>query len=73
MQTVRTLYSQIETSEVAAPPIVLNVVSRTVSAHVAGGIPPTTATNNQYVLLAALPEELRQRVITAVQMAEAGY
>jgi len=54
-----------------APPLVMALQTSTRN-EIAGGVPMTGTRVEHYVLLSALPEELRQRVVTAVQALQAG-
>jgi hypothetical protein len=55
----------------AAPPLVMILQTSSRNEFV-GGVPANAARNEHYVLLSALPEELRQRVVTAIQALQSG-
>jgi len=62
------LYKPIIADRVGAPPLVLRIgVTRQVD-HIQGGVPQSSMKAEPYVLLSALPDEIRQRVETAIQM-----
>jgi hypothetical protein len=61
------LYQPLISSRVGPPPIVLNVGVQRNSHETAGGLMETALTPEHYVLLSALPAELRDRVKSAVQ------
>ena len=54
-------------SRVGPPPLVLNVGVQKTGVETAGGYVEGAIRPEHYVLLSALPEELRERVKTAVQ------
>lgn len=60
------LYKPIRASRAGAPPLALRVTTQVHGDYVAGGVAQTSLRNETYVLLSALPEELRERVRTAV-------
>jgi hypothetical protein len=53
-------------------PLTLRVSVHANTEMVEGGVPATSLKNENYVLLSALPKELQQRVVTAVQALIAG-
>jgi len=61
------LYQPMISSRVGAPPLVLNVGVQKTGAETAGGYVEGSIRPEHYVLLSALPEELRERVKTAIQ------
>jgi hypothetical protein len=61
------LYQPIVTEKVGPPPLTLRVGVTTSNGYIEGGTPSSYMKPETYVLLSALPEELRQRVVTAVQ------
>lgn len=71
MQRVN-LFDILESDRISRPPVVLRVVTHPSNGSMVEGVPATTAVNEQYVLLSALPDEIRQRVVTAVQALFAG-
>jgi hypothetical protein len=61
------LYQPIIHDRPGAPPLTLRVGVHTINGMVQGGSPSTTLKPETYVLLSALPQELQQRVATAIQ------
>lgn len=61
------LYQPLINVRVGAPPLVLNVGVQRSSAETAGGPVENSVRPERYVLLSALPDELRERVKTAIQ------
>jgi hypothetical protein len=61
------LYQPMISNRVGAPPLVLNVGVQRTGAETMGGYVEGAVRPEHYVLLSALPEELRERVKTAVQ------
>jgi hypothetical protein len=53
-------------------PLVLNVVVQPRREEFVGGVLESSRRTEQYVILSALPAELRQRVITAIGALQAG-
>lgn len=66
------LYQPMMASRVGAPPLVLRVGVQHNVNNVEGGVPMGAVRPEEYVLLSALPEEIKQRVILAVQVMIAG-
>ena len=66
MQKVN-LYEPIVHEGHNVPPLTLRVGVQTNSGFVEGGTPQAYLKSETYVLLSALPQELQQRVIVAVQ------
>lgn len=66
------LYRPIASARVGAPPIVIRVNVTYSADSFAGGVPSSSVRSEPYVLLSALPEELRNRVALAVQALVAG-
>lgn len=61
------LYAPMEAARVGPPPLVLRVIVTPNADSVVGGVPMANRRAEPYVLLSALPDELRQRVELAVQ------
>ncbi len=61
------IYQPIESDRVGAAPVVIRAIVTPNTLEMAGGVPMSTRRAEDYVRLSALPEELRQRVILAVQ------
>jgi len=61
------LYQPLVATRVGAPPLVLRAVVTPNVGNMVGGVPQSTTKIENYVLLSALPEELRRRVELAVQ------
>lgn len=61
------LYQPIMSARVGAPPLVLRVGVTSNVSMMEGGVPQSTVHGEDYVLLSALPPELRERVKIAVQ------
>ena len=61
------LYQPLLSSKVGAPPLVVTVGVQRSSGEIMGGPVENAVRPEYYVLLSALPEELRERVKTAVQ------
>jgi hypothetical protein len=59
-------------NRIGPPPVVLRVVVTPNNAELAGGVPMSPTRGETYVLMSALPEELRRRVELAVQARIAG-
>jgi hypothetical protein len=53
-------------------PLTLRVAAHANTHMVEGGVPETSLKSETYVLLSALPKELQQRVVVAVQALIAG-
>lgn len=66
------LYRPMKAARPGKPPLALRVTVQLPGEYVGGGVPSTSTKSETYVLLSALPEELRQRVITAAQMITSG-
>lgn len=66
------LYQPILADSQGLPPVVLRVVTQPSNQHMVGGVPSSTQKVEPYVLLSALPDDLRRRVELAVQMIIAG-
>lgn len=66
MQSVD-LYQPIISTKVGPPPITLRVGVTVSNDFVEGGTPSTSLRPETYVLLSALPQEIQQRVVTAIQ------
>jgi len=66
------LYQPISASRVGPPPLTLRVGVTPNADYVAGGVPTVYSKQEVYILLSALPAELRERVTTAVQSIIAG-
>lgn len=64
---VANLYKPILAAVAGPSPIVLTIVTAPSNGNVAGGVPLSTQKLENYILLSALPDELRQRVALAVQ------
>jgi hypothetical protein len=66
MQSVKTLYNQPVVINDSSPPTTIRVLvpSRT---EFAGGVPGSGHRAVTYVLYDVLPDELKQRVVTAIQ------
>ena len=62
------LYQPLISNRVGTPPLVLNVGVQRSSAETIGGPVGNAVRPEHYVLLSALPDELRERVKTAVQV-----
>lgn len=67
MQQVN-IYEPIEAHTAGPPPLVIRAVINRQGAMVVGGTPTQNRKMEPYVLLSALPDELRQRVELAIQM-----
>ena len=61
------LYQPIAAARPGAPPLVLRIATAPRVEEMVGGPISNPVKIENYVLLSALPEELRQRVTTAVQ------
>jgi hypothetical protein len=61
------LYQPVLSSKVGAPPLVITVGVQRFANEVMGGPVENPVRPEYYVLLSALPEELRERVKTAIQ------
>jgi hypothetical protein len=66
------LYAPIMAARKGPPPIALRVGVQPADVHTVGGPLVSSVKAETYVLLSALPEELRRRVETAVQALIAG-
>ena len=71
MQTIKTLYNQPFVTTDSAPPTTIKVLIPTRTEFV-GGVPGAGHKSMTYVLFDVLPEELKQRVVTAIQALTAG-
>jgi len=61
------LYQPIVSSRVGPPPVVIRTVVTPRNDGLVEGVPQTTRRGEAYILLSALPEELRRRVELAAQ------
>jgi len=61
------LYQPLISTKVGPGPLVIRAAVTTSGGSMQGGVPAVTKVEN-YVLLSALPEELQERVRTAIQM-----
>ena len=66
------LFAPMMASRVGPPPIVLRVGVTRTRDEMVGGVPQSALRAESYVLLSALPEEIRHRVELAVQALIAG-
>ncbi len=66
------VYQPIEAVRIGPPPLVIRVLVTTSADNFVGGVPASHTRSEPYVLLSALPEELRKRVALAVQALVAG-
>ena len=62
------LFQPLMSNRIGAPPLVINVGVQRSSAETAGGPVENAVRPERYVLLSALPDELRERVKTAIQV-----
>lgn len=67
MNNVADLYQPIHSSRSGTPPVIVNAVVTAQNDYVMGGVPQSSTKTVHYVLLSALPKELQDRVVTAVQ------
>jgi len=61
------LYQPVVASRIGPPPVVIRAVVSHNNSYIGGGVPQAAVTNEDYILLSALPKELQERVKTAVQ------
>lgn len=66
------LYQPLVHNKAGAPPLTLRVSIQSVGGYVEGGAPSSYLKSETYVLLSALPQELQQRVQTAIHTMLAG-
>jgi hypothetical protein len=66
------LYSPIQATRKGPAPLILRATTQPADVYTAGGAMSAPPKNEIYILLSALPEELRRRVETAVQAIIAG-
>jgi len=66
------LYQPLVHDKAGAPPLVLRANVQAVGGYVEGGAPSAYLKPETYVLISALPQELQQRVRTAIQAMLAG-
>ena len=66
------LYKPFEADKVGPPPVALRVVVTPTSHSLVEGPAASSRRAETYVLLSVLPDELRNRVVTAVQAAISG-
>ena len=71
MQTIKTLYNQPVVSNDSSPPTTIKVLIPT-KTEMVGGVPMNGHKAMTYVLYDILPEELKQRIVVAVQAITAG-
>ncbi len=61
------LYKPVQAANPGPPPLVLRIITIPNVDHVVGGVPMGTKKAEPYVLLSALPDEIRNRVEIAIQ------
>jgi hypothetical protein len=61
------LYQPVIASRIGPPPVVIRAVVSHNNSYIGGGVPQSSVTAEDYILLSALPKELQDRVRTAVQ------
>ena len=66
------LYQPIEANRTGPPPLVIRTIVTPMTAMVEGGTPASARKAEDYILLSALPNELQERVRTAVRAIIAG-
>lgn len=66
------LYAPIAASKIGPPPLALRIAVTPSANESVGGVPQSAVRPETYVLMSALPEELRRRVEIAVQARLAG-
>lgn len=66
------LYQPILAARTGASPLVIRVVTQPSNQNMVGGVPASSQKVEAYVLLSALPDDLKRRVELAVQMILAG-
>lgn len=71
-QQVDTLVQPIVSTNPVVPLVVRCVTSRAGNTMLTSGAPEGGQVINEYVLLSALPQDLKERVITAVRMLAGG-
>ena len=66
------IYEPVTSDRQGSPPLVINVITKPRAMEFMGGVPATAFKQESYVLFSALPDELRERVRTAIQALQAG-
>lgn len=72
MENKADLYQPIQAIRIGPPPVVVRATVTVSVNSIAGGVPQANQRAESYVLLSALPEELRKRVVLAVQALATG-
>lgn len=72
MQNQTNIYEPIVSDRQGPPPLVINVVTKPRAMEFVGGVPASSTKTESYVLFSVLPDELRDRVKTAIEALRAG-
>lgn len=66
MAQIVNLYEELKADRPGAPPLVLKVVTQRHGDHIAGGVSSSSVKMEEYVMFSVLPDELKERVRTAL-------
>jgi hypothetical protein len=72
MENKANLYSPIFSSTQGPGPLVIRTIISNNNSYIGGGVPQTSLTAEDYVLLSALPKELQDRIKVAIQAIVSG-
>lgn len=72
MENKANLYSPVFASTQGPAPLVVRAVITNNTSYIGGGVPQTSMTAEDYVLVSALPKELQERIRVAIQAIIAG-
>jgi hypothetical protein len=67
MENKADLYLPVFATKTGPAPLVIRAVVHNNAAYIGGGVPQTSWTPEDYVLVSALPKEIQERVKVAVQ------
>jgi hypothetical protein len=67
MENRADIYLPVVATRIGPPPVVIRAVVSNNNSYIGGGVPQSSYTAEDYVLVSALPKELQERVKVAVQ------
>jgi hypothetical protein len=72
MDNKANLYNPIFASTQGPAPLVIRTIISNNNGYIGGGVPQTSLTAEDYVLLSSLPKELQERIKVAIQAIVSG-